>query len=115
MAERRRMKARKRRSPIKKGDTVYVTAGKDRGKTGKVLRVLKEEERAIVEKVNIVKRHSRPTQQNPAGGIIEKEAPIHISNLMLYDSQSARPTRVGRRLLASGEKVRYSKLSGEEI
>ncbi len=100
---------------IKKGDTVYVTVGKDRGKTGKVLRVLRDRKRAIVEKVNIVKRHSKPTQQNPAGGIIEKEAPIHISNLMLYDPQAARPTRVGRRVLPTGEKVRYSKASGEEI
>jgi large subunit ribosomal protein L24 len=100
---------------IKAGDTVYVTTGKEKGKTGKVLKILRTEERAIVEKLNIVKRHSRPSQKNPTGGISEKESGIHISNLMLSDSSVGGPVRIGRKILASGEKVRYSKKSGEEI
>jgi large subunit ribosomal protein L24 len=100
---------------IKAGDTVYVIAGKEKGKTGKVIRILRKEDRAIVEKLNIVKRHSRPSQKNPTGGISEKESGIHISNLMLRDSSVGGPVRIGRKTLASGEKVRYSKKSGEEI
>ena len=100
---------------IKTGDTVYVVAGKERGKTGKVIRVLRDKEKALVEKLNIVKRHSRPSQKSPSGGIIEKESPIHVSNLMLYDSRAKSPARIGHRILAGGEKVRYSKKSGEEI
>ncbi|MBI4228342.1 MAG: 50S ribosomal protein L24 [Deltaproteobacteria bacterium] len=100
---------------IKTGDTVYVTAGKEKGKTGKVIKILRKEGMAIVEKLNIVKRHSRPSQKNPTGGISEKESGIHISNLMLHDSSVGGPVRMGRKTLASGEKVRYSKKSGEEI
>ncbi len=103
------------RTRIKVGDTVYVIAGKEKGKTGKVLKVLYEEGRAIVEKLNLIKRHMRPTPKDPAGGIVEKEAPIHLSNLMLYEPATGRPTRVGMRTLATGEKVRYSKRTGEEI
>jgi len=72
---------------VKKGDTVYVISGKEKGKTGKVLKVLRSKNTALVEKLNIVKRHQRPTQANPSGGIVEKEAPIHVSNLMLFDRQ----------------------------
>jgi len=100
---------------VKKGDTVYVVSGKDKGKTGKIIKVLRAKDRAIVEKLNIVKRHQRPNQANPNGGIVEKEAPIHISNLMLYDAAESKPTRIGRKVLGTGEKVRYSKKSGEEI
>jgi large subunit ribosomal protein L24 len=100
---------------IKKGDTVYVIAGKEKGKTGKVLRILRDKNKAIVERLNIVKRHMRPSRKNPAGGIVEKEAGIHISNLMLYCPKCGRPTRVGRKRLGSGEKVRYCKRCGEEI
>ncbi|GBD37823.1 50S ribosomal protein L24 [bacterium HR37] len=100
---------------IKKGDTVYVIAGKEKGKTGKVLRILRDKNKAIVERLNIVKRHMRPSPKNPAGGIVEKEAGIHISNLMLYCPKCSRPTRVGRKRLGSGEKVRYCKRCGEEI
>lgn len=110
------MNANKRKKfRIKAGDTVYVVAGKERGKTGKVLRVLTSQDKAIVEKLNIVKRHSRPTQKNPTGGIVEKESAIHISNLMPYDSKSNGPTRVGYKLLDNGKKVRISMKSGEEI
>jgi large subunit ribosomal protein L24 len=100
---------------IKAGDTVYVTAGKEKGKTGKVIKILRKEDRAIVEKLNVVKRHSRASQKDPTGGISEKEAGIHISNLMLHDSSVGGPVRIGRKILVSGEKVRYSKKSGEEI
>lgn len=100
---------------VKKGDTVYVVAGKEKGKTGKVIKVLRAKNHALVEKLNIVKRHQRPTQANPTGGIVEKEAPIHISNLMLYDETEKNPTRIGRKILSTGERVRYSKRSGEEI
>ncbi|MEW6146313.1 MAG: 50S ribosomal protein L24 [Thermodesulfobacteriota bacterium] len=100
---------------IKSGDTVYVIAGKEKGKTGKVIKVLHKKDGALVEKLNIVKRHQRQTQKNPTGGIVEKESPIHISNLMIYDPSERKPVRIGRKLLGSGEKVRYSKKSGEEI
>ncbi|MDD3807510.1 MAG: 50S ribosomal protein L24 [Candidatus Marinimicrobia bacterium] len=98
---------------VKKNDTVKVMAGKDRGKTGKILKVFPKQNRVIVEGVNLVKRHTRPNQQNPQGGIIEKEAPIHASNVMLlYDNQT---TRIGKRILADGSRVRYSKKTGEQV
>lgn len=100
---------------IKTGDMVYVISGKEKGKTGKIIRVFRDKDKALVEKLNIVKRHSRPSPKSPTGGIIEKESPIHVSNLMLYDSRAKVPVRVGHRVLAGGEKVRYSKKSGEEI
>ena len=99
---------------IRKGDRVVVIAGRDKGKIGEVLKVLPKENRAIVQGVNIVKRHQRPTQDQP-GGIVEKEAPIHISNLAHIDPKDNRPTRVGFRILDDGRKVRYAKRSGEVI
>lgn len=100
---------------IKAGDTVYVTAGKEKGKTGKVLRLEKEREKAVVEKLNVIKRHNRPTQKNPGGGIIEKEAGIHVSNLMIYDAESGGPVKVGYRTGEDGKKVRYNRKTGKEI
>ena len=100
---------------IKKGDMVYVIAGDSRGQQGKVLAVDPEKQRAIVEGVNIVKKATKPNAQNPQGGIIEKEAPIHVSNLMLIDPKSGKPTKVGRKTDAKGKLVRYAKKSGEEI
>lgn len=100
---------------IKTGDTVYVTAGKDKSKTGKVLRVLSEKGKVVVEKVNVVKRHSKPTQKSPTGGIHDKELPIDISNVMLYDSSVNSPTRVRFEVAEDGNKVRVSKKSGEKI
>lgn len=100
---------------IKKGDTVYVKSGEYRGQTGKVLEVIREKERAIVEGVNMVSKHTKPNAQNPQGGIVKKEAPIHISNLMVVDPTSGNPTRIGRKLNEAGKLVRYSKKSGEEI
>ncbi|MEM7007584.1 MAG: 50S ribosomal protein L24 [Thermodesulfobacteriota bacterium] len=107
--------ANRRKMNVKKGDTVYVVSGKEKGKTGQVIKVLRSKNQALVEKLNIVKRHTRPTQANPTGGIVEKEAPIHISNLMIYDETEKKPTRIGRRELSTGERVRFSKRSGEEI
>lgn len=105
----------KKKFNIKAGDTVFVTTGKEKGKTGKILRVIAKDNKAIVEKLNIVKKHTKPTQKNPTGGIVEKESPIHISNLMLVDPSTNEPTRVGFKFLENGNKVRISKKSGEEI
>lgn len=99
---------------IKKGDTVKVLSGDSRGEKGRVLEVLVKENRAIVEGLNMVTKHSKKTQANPEGGIIKKEAPIHLSNLMVVDAQG-NATRIGRRKNDAGKLVRYSKKSGEEI
>lgn len=100
---------------IKKGDTVFVNAGNSKGQTGKVIKVLVKDERALVEGVNIVSKHAKPNSKNPQGGIEKKEAPVHISNLQVVDPKSGKPTRVGRRAGSDGKLVRYSKQSGEEI
>ncbi|HBL73638.1 MAG: 50S ribosomal protein L24 [Bacteroidetes bacterium GWF2_42_66] len=100
---------------IKKGDTVIVNAGNYKGQQGKVLEVIRKTERAIVEGVNMIKKHTKPNAANPQGGIVEKEAPIHVSNLMLKDPKSGKATRIGRKLDEKGKLVRYSKKSGEEI
>ncbi|MDR1557449.1 MAG: 50S ribosomal protein L24 [Tannerellaceae bacterium] len=100
---------------IKKGDIVFVNTGDDRGKTGRVLQVLVKENRAIVEGVNIVSRHTKPNAKYPQGGIEKKEASVHISNLNVLDPKSGKPVRIGRKLNAKGVLVRYSKKSGEEI
>ena len=100
---------------IKKGDMVQVIAGDNKGKQGKVLKVEVSMQRAIVEGVNICKKATKPNAQNPQGGIIEKEAPIHVSNLMVLDPKSGKPTKVGRKADAKGKLVRYAKKSGEEI
>ena len=100
---------------IKKGDTVIVNAGDSKGQTGKVLKVLVEKERAIVEGVNMVSKHTKPNAKNPQGGIVKQEASIHISNLQPVDAKIGKATRVGRKEGADGKLVRYSKKSGEEI
>ena len=100
---------------IKKGDTVYVLSGEDRGKQGRVLSVLVEKQRAIVEGINVVSKSTKPNAKHPQGGIVKMEAPIHISNLSLLDPKSGKPTRIGRRMNDKGVTVRYSKKSGEEI
>lgn len=99
---------------VKKGDKVVVLTGRDKGKSGEVIRVFPEDSRVLVQGVNMVKRHTRPTQFN-AGGIIEKEAPIHVSNVAHIDPKSNEPTRVGIRVLEDGRKVRFAKRSGEVI
>ena len=100
---------------IKKGDTVKVIAGDDRGKEGRVLSVEASKNRAIVEGVNIITKATKPNAQHPQGGLIKKEAPINISNIALIDPKSGKATRVGYRKDDDGKKVRYSKKSGQEI
>ncbi len=97
---------------IKKGDNVQVMSGVDKGKTGKVVEVIIEKYRAIVEGVNIVHKHTKPSTNSPQGGIIQKEASIHISNLMILDPSQGKPTRIGRKI-ENGKSVRYAKKSGE--
>ena len=98
---------------IKKGDSVQVITGNDKGKIGRVIKVFLNRDRVVVESVNIVKKHTRPTQDNPQGGIIEKEASIHISNVMMV--ASGKPTRVGYKTLEDGRKVKFAKTTGEVI
>ena len=100
---------------IKKGDTVKVIAGDDRGKEGRVLSVEASKNRAIVEGVNIITKATKPNAQHPQGGLIKKEAPINISNIALIDPKSGKATRVGYKTGDDGKKVRYSKKSGQEI
>jgi large subunit ribosomal protein L24 len=100
---------------VRKGDTVVVVAGKERGKRGKVLRVIPEKSRVVVERVNLIKKHQRPTQKLRQGGIIEREGAIHLSNVMLVDPTSDTPTRIGMRALTDGKKVRVARKSGEII
>ena len=102
------------KSRMKKGDTVIVRTGKDKGKSGEVIRMIPSDNRAVVQGVNMVKRHTRPTQAS-AGGIVEKEASIHISNLSQIDPKDDKPTRTGVKILKDGRKVRYAKRSGEVI
>lgn len=100
---------------IKKGDTVYVNAGDDKGKTGRVLKVIVDKQRAIVEGVNMVSKSTKPNAKNPQGGIVKQEASLHISNLNVVDPKTGKPTRIGRRRNDEGKLVRYAKKSGEEI
>ncbi|MFS0865278.1 50S ribosomal protein L24 [Fredinandcohnia sp. 179-A 10B2 NHS] len=97
---------------VKKGDKVQVISGKDKGKTGVILESFPKKDRVLVEGVNIVKKHSKPSQANPQGGIVSQEAPIHVSNVMPLDPKSGTPTRVGYKEV-NGKKVRVSKKSGE--
>ncbi|HJT08182.1 MAG TPA: 50S ribosomal protein L24 [Stellaceae bacterium] len=99
---------------IKKGDKVVVITGRDKGKSGEVLRVLRDEERVLVQGVNMIKRHTRPAA-GQTGGIIEKEAAIHISNVAHIDPKSNKPTRVGYKVLGDGRKVRVARRSGEVL
>ncbi|MDI6689196.1 MAG: 50S ribosomal protein L24 [Actinomycetota bacterium] len=103
------------RLKARKGDKVLVIAGKDKGKKGKVLVALPKRERVIVEGVNVVKRHTRPTQRNPQGGIIEKESAIHVSNVQLICPNCGQPTRIGKREISEGKRVRICKKCGQDI
>jgi len=98
---------------IKKGDEVLIIAGNDRGKRGKVLKVFPRDERVVVEGINFIKKHTRPSQNNPQGGIVEKEGSIHVSNVKLI--HNGEPTRVGHKYLDDGTKVRYAKNTDEVI
>lgn len=100
---------------VKKDDTVIVISGKDKGKKGRVIAAYPRENRVLVEGVNMIKKHQKPNQQNPQGGIIEQEAPIHVSNVMHVDPKSGNVTRIGYKVLDNGKKVRIAKKSGESI
>ena len=100
---------------MKKNDTVVVLTGEDKGKTGKVLKVLVDKQRAIVEGVNMVNKSTKPSAKNPQGGFVKQEASIHISNISLIDPKSGKPTRVAMKVNEEGKKVRVAKKSGEEI
>jgi large subunit ribosomal protein L24 len=104
-----------RKIHIKRGDTVIVNSGEYKGQQGRVLDVLRDKEKAIVEGVNMASKHTKPNAQNPNGGIIKKEVPVHVSNLMLVDPSSGEATRVGRKKNDDNKLVRYAKKSGEEI
>jgi large subunit ribosomal protein L24 len=100
---------------IKKGDMVFVNAGDNKGQQGRILEVLVKKDRAIVEGINMVSKHTKPNAKAQKGGIIKQEASVHISNLNLIDPTSGKPTRIGRKLNDKNKLVRYSKKSGEEI
>ncbi len=100
---------------VRKGDLVKVISGNDRGKTGKILKVFPDTGRVIIEGVNLIKRHSRPTQKNRKGGIVEKEGSINASNVMYYDGRSNTVARLGHRVLADNKKVRINKKTGEIV
>ncbi|MFW6147378.1 MAG: 50S ribosomal protein L24 [Thermodesulfobacteriota bacterium] len=105
----------KQKLHIRKNDKVMVIAGKEKGKIGTVLKLIPQKERAVVEKLNMVKRHTRPGGKSAQGGIIEKEASIHVSNLMIVCGKCAESARIGRKILEDGSKVRYCKKCGEII
>jgi len=98
---------------VKTGDTVYVISGKDKGQTGKVVKVFPKKGKIIVEGLNMVTKRIKPTQMNPQGGVVKKSAPMYSSKVMLFDEKAGKPTRVGYKFLEDGKKVRYSKVSGE--
>jgi large subunit ribosomal protein L24 len=100
---------------VKKGDLVVVISGKDKGKKGRILTAYPSDQRVLIEGVNIVKRHTRPNAVNQQGGIIEKEAPIHVSNVAIADPKTGAPSRIGYKVLENGNKVRYAKKSGEVL
>lgn len=100
---------------VKKDDNVVVIAGKDKGSRGKVLRVLASDDRLLIEGVNIVTKHIKPSQQNPQGGRVKKEAPVHASNVMVADPKDGKPTRIRVKTLESGERVRIAVRSGEQL
>ncbi len=100
---------------IRKDDEVVVITGRDKGKRGSVLRVLTKDNRVLIEGVNMIKRHTAPTRDDPQGGIVEREAPVHISNVALIDPSNDEPTRVGYKTLEDGRKVRFARRSGEVL
>ena len=103
------------KAKIKKGDTVLVVTGRESGKTGKVLRVVPEDGQVFVERLNVVKRHQKPRGPQAPGGIVEKEAPLHVSNVRVLCSKCNKPVRVGRKQLADGRRVRFCRQCGEQI
>lgn len=102
------------RSALKKGDQVVVITGKDKGKRGKILKIISDSQSALVERVNMIKRHTKAAKDKEAG-IVEKEAPIHLSNIMYFDVATGKATRIGKKFLADGRKVRVARASGETL
>ena len=100
---------------LRKGDEVVVVSGEDRGKRGRVLKVFREKHRVLVEGVNFIRRHTRPSQANPQGGIVQREAAVHVSNVMIVDPRSGRPTRVGTRVNEDGTRDRIARRSGDVL
>ena len=100
---------------VRKDDEVVILAGRDKGKRGKVLKVLREESRVVVEKVNMIKRHVRPDRMGKAGGIVEKESPIHVSNVAIFNAATGNADRIGYKVLEDGQKVRVFKSNGEVV
>jgi large subunit ribosomal protein L24 len=100
---------------VRRGDSVVVVAGKDKGKEGEVIKVFPEDQRVLVRGVNVVKKHTKPSAQNPQGGVVPKEASIHASNVMHRDPETGKPTRMGHKMLKDGSKVRFAKKSGSTI
>lgn len=99
---------------IRKGDEVIVISGKDKGKVGKVIKAMPKEQRVVVEGVAVAKRHTKPSQANPQGGIIDKAMPIHVSNVMIYDEKNKKGSRIGYKF-QDGKKIRVMKTSGQEL
>jgi len=106
---------RQGRTYLKKNDQVEVIAGKDKGRVGKILRVLTDSDRVVVERINMIKRHTKPTEMNQQGQIVDKEAPIHVSNIQLICPECTKTGRIGKRILEDGTKVRFCKSCGEAI
>lgn len=100
---------------VKKNDVVVVIAGKDKGRTGKILRIFSKSNRVLVEKINIIKRHTRPSAKNRQGGIVEKESPLHVSNVMLYCTKCTKPVKSVKKMLDDGNRVRICKKCGESF
>lgn len=113
--QKKKLESHNHKLHVKKEDTVMVISGKDKGKKGRVIAAYPRENRVLIEGVNMVKKHAKPTQQNPQGGILNQEAPIHASNVMLIDPKSGEPTRIGYKVLDNGKKVRVAKKSGQTI
>lgn len=113
--QKKRLESHNNKLHVKKEDTVIVITGKDKGKKGRVIEAYPRQNRVLVEGVNLVKKHAKPSQANPQGGILSQEASIHVSNVMLIDPKSGKPTRVGYKVLENGKKVRVAKKSGEII
>jgi len=106
---------RQGRTYLKKNDQVEVIAGKDKSRVGKILRVLKDQDKVVVERINMIKRHTKPTEMNQQGQIVDKEAPIHVSNIQLICPECTKTGRIGKKILEDGTKVRFCKSCGESI
>jgi len=113
--QKKKLESHNHKLHVKKDDTVFVITGKDKGKKGRIIAAYPRQNRVLIEGINMVKKHTKPSQTNQKGGIISQEAPIHVSNVMLIDPQSGKPTRIGYKVLDNGTKVRVAVRSGETI